>query len=123
MKYACLICADKVMEDLEPHDAAAHFEEYRAFTESIRQSGHYVASNRLVPSSEATTIRVRDGKVLKTDGPFAETKEQCGGHFVIEARDLNEAIQVASRIPGAKRGCVEVRQIAEDVATRKALGF
>ena len=122
MEYLCLICAEKVMEQMDPTDARKHFDEYREFTESIRASGHLVACNRLEPPPAATTVRVRQGKVSTTDGPFAETKEQFGGYYVIEARDLNEAIQVASRIPGARLGCVEVRPIATDEPTLRALG-
>lgn len=124
MKYLCLICADLpyMMEQLPEADAAKHFEEYRAFTEDIRKNGHYIASNRLLPPAAATTVRVRNGKASTTDGPFAETKEQIGGYYVIEAKDLNEAIRIASRIPGARFGCVEVRPIAEDVQTLRALG-
>jgi len=117
MKFLCLICAEKVMEQMTEADAARHFEEYREFIAAIRASGHYVACNRLVPPSGATTIRVRQGKVLATDGPYVETKEQLGGYFVIEARDRQEAIEVASRIPGAWIGCVEVRPVAEDART------
>jgi hypothetical protein len=123
MKYLCIICAEKVMEQMSAEDAAAHFDEYAEFTQSIRKSGHYLGCNRLQPPHAATTVRVRNGKVSTTDGPFAETKEQFGGYYLIEARDLNEAIQVASRIPGARFGCVEVRPIAEDEQTMKALGF
>jgi hypothetical protein len=121
MKYLCLICAEKVMEQMTPADAEAHFEEYRDFTRGIRDSGHYVGCNRLLPPDAATTIRVRNGKVSATDGPYAETKEQLGGYYVIEARDLNEAITVAARIPGAAIGCVEIRPIAEDAQTVDAL--
>lgn len=123
MKFLCLICAEKVMEQMPEADAEKHFEEYREFTDSIRRSGHFIGCNRLVPPRAATTVRVRNGKVLTTDGPFVETKEQLGGYYLIEARDLNEAIEVASRIPGARLGCVEVRPIAEDAQTLRALGF
>jgi hypothetical protein len=123
MKFVCLICAEKVMEQLTEDDAERHFEEYREFTESIRASGHYVAGNRLTPAATAVTVRVRNGKVSTTDGPFAETKEQFGGYYVIEARDLDEAVGIAARIPGARRGCVEVRPIADDAQTLRALGF
>lgn len=123
MKYLCLICADKVMEQMPEADAERHFEEYRAFIEDIRRSGHFVGSNRLLPPSTATTVRVRKGKISTTDGPWVETKEQLGGYFVIEARDQDEAIRVASRIPGAWIGCVEVRPIAEDARTLEVLGF
>lgn len=122
MKFLCLICAEAVMEQLPKVDADKHFQEYAEFTESIRTSGHLLGANRLKPPHTATTVRVRDGKVLTTDGPFAETKEQFGGYYLIEAKDLNEAIQVASRIPGARLGCVEVRPIADDPQTL-ALGL
>lgn len=121
MKYLCLICAEKVMEQMPKADADRHYEEYAEFTQSIRESGQYVGGNRLFPAADAVTVRVRQGKVSTTDGPFAETKEQFGGYYVIEAGDLNEAIQVASRIPGARLGCVEVRRIAEDEQTIRAL--
>jgi hypothetical protein len=123
MKYLCLICAEKVMEQMAEADAARHLEEYGEFTDAIRRSGHFVDGNRLLPPGAATTVRVRNGRVSTTDGPFVETKEQLGGYYVIEAKDLNEAIQVASRIPGAWIGCVEVRPIAEDAQTLRVLGF
>lgn len=123
MKYLCLICAETVMEQMTEANAEKHYEEYSEFTEAIKASGHYLECNRLQPPQAALTVRVRNGKILTTDGPFVETKEQLGGYYLIEARDLNEAIQVASRIPGARIGCVEVRPIAEDERTRKALGF
>jgi len=123
MKYLCLICADTVMEQMPEAAAERHFEEYSEFTADIRRSGHFIGCNRLLPPDAATTVPVRNGKVSTTDGPLAETKEQLGGYYVIEAKDLNEAIQVASRIPGAKIGCVEVRPIAEDSRTLRALGF
>jgi hypothetical protein len=123
MKYLCLIAAEKVMEQMTEADAALHYEEYRDFADGIRESGHYVGCNRLLPPSAAVTVRMRNGRALTTDGPFVETKEQLGGYFVIEAKDMNDAIQVASRIPGARFGCVEVRPIAEDQQTVDALGF
>jgi hypothetical protein len=111
------------MEQMSEADAKRHFEEYSEITEAIRKSGHLIGANRLQPPTAATTVRVRGGKVSTTDGPYAETKEQLGGYYVIEARDLNEAIQVAARIPGARIGCVEVRPIAEDSQTLRALGI
>jgi len=123
MKYLCLICAEKVMEQMPKADADAHYEEYAEFTDAIRESGHFVGCNRLLPPAAATTIRVRNGKVLATDGPWVETKEQLGGYYLIEARDLNEAIRIAAKIPGASRGCVEIRPVAEDAQTVEALGF
>ena len=122
MKYLCLICAERVMEQMTPDEAAAHYEEYREFIEEIRQSGNYVACHRLLPPDSATTIRVRQGKVHATDGPFVETKEQLGGFFVIEARDMNQAMQIAARIPGARIGCVEIRPVAEDAQTLASIG-
>lgn len=123
MKYLCLICAENVLEQMTESDAAKHLDEYMTFTQSIKDSGHYLGCNRLLLANTAITLRVRNGKVTTTDGPFAETKEQLGGYFLIEARDLNEAMQVASRIPGAKLGCVEVRPVAEDSQTLLALGL
>lgn len=123
MKYLCLISAEKVMEQMPEADAQKHFDEYREYTEDIRKSGYYVGCNRLLPPEAAITVRLRNGKVLTTDGPYVETKEQLGGYYVIEARDMNEAIQVASRIPGARLGSVEVRPIAEDRQTVTALGL
>ena len=123
MKYLCLIFAETLMKQMPEADAEKHSEEYRKFTEEIRKSGHFLGCNRLLPPEAAITVRVRKGRVSATDGPFAEAKEQLGGYYLIEARDLNEAIQVASRIPGARIGCVEVRPIAEDARTLRALGF
>jgi hypothetical protein len=123
MRYLCLICAETVMEQMPDADAEKHLEEYAAFTQGIRKSGQMSGGNRLLPPGAATTVRVRNGVVSTTDGPFAETKEQLGGYYLIEAKDMNEAIQVASRIPGAWIGCVEVRPIAEDARTLRALGF
>ncbi len=122
MKYLCLICAEIVMEQMTEAEAARQYGEYAAFTEDIKANGHFISANRLLPPAAATTIRVRNGQVIVTDGPFAETKEQFGGYYLIEARDLNEAIQVAAKIPGARYGCVELRPIAEDPQTL-ALGF
>lgn len=85
--------------------------EYFAFTKSIQKSGNYVGGEALQPTATATTVRIRDGKRLTTDGPFAETKEQLGGFYLIEAENLDQAIAIASRIPGAKTGCVEVRPV------------
>lgn len=122
MKYLCLICADPRHMMEHRADAADHFEEYRAFTQEIRRSGRFVAANRLLPPDTAITVRVRNGKVATTDGPYAETKEHIGGFYVVEARDLNEAVQIAARIPGARYGCVEVRPVAEDEPTLRAIG-
>jgi len=122
MKFLCLICAEapKHMSEVE---ARKRFAEYSEYTEAIRASGHYVGCNRLQPPDTAVTVRVRDGKVSTTDGPFVETKEQLGGYYLIEARDLDEATRVASRIPAARIGCVEVRPVAEDPLTLQSLGL
>lgn len=122
MKYLCIICAETVMEMMSEDDAAKHYDEYAQFTRDIKRSGHFLGANRLKPADSATTLRVRNGKVTVTDGPFAETKEQFGGYYLIEAKDLDDAIQVAARIPGARYGCVELRPVAEDAQTL-ALGF
>ena len=86
-------------------------EEYGAFTQSIVQSGNFKAGDALQPTTTATTVRVRDGKTLTTDGPFAETREQLGGYYLVEAKDLDAAVAIAARIPGAKTGSIEVRPI------------
>jgi hypothetical protein len=85
--------------------------EYGAYTQSIIQSGHFKAGDGLQPSTTATTVRVRDGKTLTTDGPFAETREQLGGYYLVEARDLDTALGLAARIPGARTGSIEVRPV------------
>jgi hypothetical protein len=117
MKYLCLIYSDEtVWEKLPKSEEAQMMAEYRAFNDSIKQSGHHVAGYRLHNSGMATTVRVRNGKLSTTDGPFVETKEQLGGYYLIEARDLNDAIQVAGRIPGARMGTIEVRPVWEPAA-------
>jgi hypothetical protein len=114
MKYLCLIYdEEKKLGAMSQSESAAFMGEYHAFTEGIRKSGHYVAGEALQPVQTATTVRVRNGKASATDGPFAETKEQLGGFYLIEARDLNDAIQVASRIPSARLGSIEVRPIMQ----------
>jgi hypothetical protein len=121
MKYLCLIAAEKVMEHMTEEAAARHYDEYREFTDDIRRHGHLLGCQRLQPADTAAKVQVRNGQASVTDGPFAETKEQIGGFYLIEAKDMNEAIQIASRIPGARYGCVEVRPIAEDAQTIRAL--
>jgi hypothetical protein len=114
MKYLCLIYdEEKKLQAMAKDESDAFMGEYFAFTDAIRKSGHYVAGNALQPVQTATTVRVRNGKMTATDGPFAETKEQLGGYYLIEARDLNDALQVASKIPSARLGTIEVRPIAE----------
>ena len=122
MKFLCLICAETLMEQMSEADAEKHYQDYTEFTEAIREGGQFIGCHRLLPPEAATTVRVRNGKISTTDGPYAETKEHLGGYYVIEAEDMNEAIRVAAKIPGAWHGCVEVRPIAEDVRTLRALG-
>ena len=85
--------------------------EYGVFTQGIIQSGNFKAGDRLQPTSTATTVRVREGKTLTTDGPFAETREQLGGYYLVEAKDLDTALAIAAKIPGARFGSIEVRPI------------
>ncbi len=114
MRYLCLIYEDEKYWETTPQaEQEAVFNEYWAFTEGIQSSGHYQGGNPLQPTGTATTVRVRNGKVTTTDGPFAETREQLGGYYLIEASDLNDAIQVAARIPAARTGSIEVRPIME----------
>ena len=112
MKYLCLIYGNEQnWSYYTKQEGEAMSAEYFAFTEDIKKSGHMLGGEALQPTHTATTVRVRNGKVSTTDGPFAETKEQLGGYYLIEGKDLNDAIQIASRIPGAKSGSVEVRPI------------
>jgi hypothetical protein len=114
MKYLCLIYDDeKTLGAMPKGESDAFMGEYFAFTEGIRESGHYVAGEALQPVQTATTVRIRNGRMSATDGPFAETREQLGGFYLIEARDLNDAIQVAARIPSARTGSVEVRPVVD----------
>lgn len=114
MKYLCLIYNDeRNVSTLSPSDGEKLMGEYNQFTADIKASGHYVAGEALHETKTATTVRVRNGKVSTTDGPFAETKEQLGGFYYIEAKDLNDAIQIAQRIPSARMGSIEVRPIVD----------
>ncbi len=114
MKYLCLIYEDeKMWEKLPKEESDAIMGEYNTFTEDIGKSGHLVGGEALQPTATATTVRVRNGKVSTTDGPFAETKEQLGGYYLIEAKELNDAIQVAARIPSVRTGSVEVRPVID----------
>src|SRR6266850_7927227 len=112
MKYLCLIYdEEKKLGAMSKSESDAFMGEYYAFSDGIRKSGHYVAGEALQPIHTATTVRIRNGKMSTTDGPFAETKEQLGGFYLINARDLNDALQVAAKIPSARLGSVEVRPI------------
>lgn len=114
MKYLCLVYHEEAKIDALPaseYDAIVR--EVLAYRDELRQGGHYITSSPLESVRAATTIRVRSGKVSVTDGPFAETREQLGGFYLIEARDLNEAIRLASQMPPARLGCIEVRPLKE----------
>jgi hypothetical protein len=112
MKYLCLVYQEEKQEVNVPRETIEQAKkDYWAFTEGIKKSGNYVGSNGLQQTDKATTVRVRNGKLSATDGPFAETKEQLGGYFLIEAKDRAEAIQIAGRIPSAKWGSIEVRPV------------
>jgi hypothetical protein len=114
MQYLCLIYSDETMwPKMTKAEADTMMSEYMAFGAKAKESGHYIGGNRLQPTHTSTSVRVRNGKLSTTDGPFAETKEQLGGYYLINAKDLNDALQVASRIPSAKTGTVEVRPIQE----------
>jgi hypothetical protein len=112
MQYLLLICNDESsFATLSPEEGSAMMAEYEVFGNTMGSRGVLRGGERLRPTSDATTVQVRDGKVLTADGPFAETKEQIGGYFVVECKDLDEAIDVASQIPGARDGTIEVRPI------------
>ncbi|MFL5566955.1 MAG: YciI family protein [Gemmatimonadaceae bacterium] len=120
MKYLCLIYEDESRFPRMPKDELDKImSDYRVFSDDIKKNGHHLAGYQLQPTNAATTVRSRNGKVSTTDGPFAETKEQLGGFYMIEAKDLNDAIQVASRIPSAKFGSIEVRPIVETQQAKK----
>jgi hypothetical protein len=110
MQYLLLIYANEAeVASLKKEELGALHQEYLAFTKSVAQSGNLKSNNGLRPVATATTVRVRGGKTVTTDGPFAETREQLAGYFLIEAKDLDEATAIAARIPTAKYGSIEVR--------------
>jgi hypothetical protein len=112
MQYLLLIY-DKESDwgTLSEAQQSAMMKEYQDFNKSINESGHWRASSQLHPVSKATTVRIRDGKKMVTDGPFAETKEQLGGFYLVEAKDLDEAVALAARVPSARFGSIEVRPL------------
>lgn len=114
MKYLCVIFYDeKVRNALADHDSQALIDESRSVSEDMRRSGHLLTAFPLEAVYSASSVRIRNGKVAVTDGPFTETREQIGGFVLLEASDLNQAIQLASRIPPARLGGVEVRPVME----------
>ena len=114
MKYLLFCCTEEQKLDAMPQrECEALMDETSAYCQALQKSGHLIVAEPLEPVEMAATVRVRNGTVSVTDGPFAETKEQIGGFFLINARDLNEAIQVASRFPSVRLGSMEVRPVRE----------
>ena len=121
MKYMLLIYdEEKAWGALSEAERQRIMGAYRQFSEQIRTSGHYVAGSQLAPTGAATSVRVRAGKRMLTDGPFAETNEQLGGYYVVEAKDLDEALNLAAQLPSAAMGTIEVRPLVEGPAPAPA---
>jgi hypothetical protein len=117
VKYLCLIYVDEQrLADTAPEIVRDVATACIAHTEELHASGHLVAAERLQPTMSATTIRARDGHPAIIDGPFAETKEQLAGFYLVEARDLNDAIRIAKDIPPGRFGCIEVRPVMSDLS-------
>lgn len=114
MQYMLLIYGNEAAEAaLSQSEQQAVLNEYFAFTKDVRDRGAYVAGEALHPTNAATTVRVRDGKRLTTDGPFAETTEVLGGFYIVNCKDLDEALEIAAKIPGARHGSIEVRPVVD----------
>ena len=112
MQYIFLIYGDEsAWGSASPEEQAKNMQEWVDYTQFLKDKGYHIAGDALHPTSDATTVRVRDGKTITTDGPFAETKETLGGFYLVEAADLDEAISYAAMIPGARHGCIEVRPV------------
>ena len=123
MRYLCLAYEqERTLDALSPQEWDALRTETLAYVEQLKASGHHVASAPLESVTTATTVRVRNDRLITTDGPFAETRETLGGFFMIEARDLNEAILVASRWPSARFGSIEVRPVADELRSESRYG-
>ena len=120
MRYLLLIYTAEASEPPPPDVRDSEMKAYGAFTEDIRKRGLMQAGEALEPTTTATTVRVQDGRIVTTDGPYAETKEALGGFYLVDARDLDEAIELAARIPAAKHGAIEVRPIWEQAAVLEA---
>jgi hypothetical protein len=121
MKYMLLIYhEEQAWDTLTEQGRQVMYAGYRKFSQEIMATGNYLAGSELHPVSTATSVRVRDGETLATDGPFAETKEQLGGYYLIEANNLDEAIGIAARIPSARVGTIEVRPLAEAAESASA---
>lgn len=114
MRYVMLIYSDETIEARRsPAENEANMAGYYAFTNEVRERGNFLDGDALQATTTATTVRVHNGKTVATDGPFAETKEQLGGYYILECKDLDEAIELAAKIPAAKEGSVEIRPILE----------
>jgi hypothetical protein len=114
MKYMLLIYDDeKAWGSLAEEQRMAVYAEYMKLSEDLEASGSYIGGSELQPTTTATSLRVRDGKRLVTDGPFAETREQLGGYYLVEANDLDAAMAIASKIPSVRTGTIEIRPLAE----------
>jgi hypothetical protein len=113
VKYLLLICFDEAWDKLSPAERQKVYQEQTQVADELRAKGQYLGGNPLHPPTTATTVRVRDGKQLLTDGPFAETREQLGGYMLIDVENLDEAIAIAARSPVARVGTVEVRPVRE----------
>ena len=112
MRYLLLICTEESADlAMSPDEMSARLAKYAAFGGEMAQRGVLQAGARLYPTTDSTTVRVRDGEVVTFDGPFAETKEQIGGYYLVDCKDLDEAIEIASKIPGALEGSIEVRPV------------
>src|SRR3954451_15156255 len=113
MRYLLMLYEADRQSEPSPDEAMASHERYAAFTREVHERGVFRAGEALEPTNTATTVRVRDGKTLVTDGPFAETKEQLGGFYLLNCKDLDEAIEVATKIPAVSDGSIEIRPVME----------
>ena len=114
MRYLLMIYSDEQADaNRTPEQQETNMADYFAFTNEVREAGVYVGGDALQPTTTATSVRVRNGQVSTTDGPFAETKEQLGGYYMLDCENLDQAIEYAAKIPGAKDGCIEIRPIWE----------
>jgi hypothetical protein len=121
VKYILLIHHDEAyFASLSEAERQALYAEYRSLREQLTAAGNWVAGDQLLPTSAGSSVKVRDGKAVVTGGPFAESREQVGGYFMIEARDLDEAVSIAARIPSARTGTIEVRPVVPSVVPAAA---
>ena len=117
MRYMLLIYSpESYWASISEQERGKIYQEYLDFTDSIRKSGHHIAGDPVERTAAATTVRVRDGKAVSTDGPFAETREQLGGYYIVDVKNLDEAIAVAAKIPSVRTGTIEVRPLIEMTA-------